>query len=375
MPLFFDDGGIVPLTDTPVPADFRPCLMPMHLGSNFTNHIDFTRQGNKQYWILYAPREAAGLYSLKETCVAAAGDYCASPLAYAWFSGWQAAWAAWTLHCYQRHRKCSMQHHACARGPCPRHPPPDNPEVIQLPSVKTEPGAKRIKLETLTGEGSSRVGGSTRGGHLRRATPAVASDDDDDNMGVGRVPLYDPDTPPEKPRRVAASATKSTPPSGPPSSHTPSTMSSASSLSASTAGPSVVRPTVLAGGAGVPSASSASRAFAGGAGAVPSAPSTSHALAGGAGAGDAGAQRVAGSRAGTAGLAGGPARDTDRYRDTAFFISAAGTIHEHRDAAYKEISSGPVMVAIGWEDATQMGEEIARQRRAGANAGQMEVDA
>ncbi|KAJ7925409.1 hypothetical protein B0H13DRAFT_1863244 [Mycena leptocephala] len=44
------------------PRDFVPCAIPLHLGDNFTNHVDFSSKGNKRYWILHLGA-GQGVYS------------------------------------------------------------------------------------------------------------------------------------------------------------------------------------------------------------------------------------------------------------------------------------------------------------------------
>jgi hypothetical protein len=46
------------------PADFVPCKIPMHLGENFTDHVQFSAKGNKRYWVLHLG-PGQGAYTLK----------------------------------------------------------------------------------------------------------------------------------------------------------------------------------------------------------------------------------------------------------------------------------------------------------------------
>ncbi|KAJ7026913.1 hypothetical protein C8F04DRAFT_1267510 [Mycena alexandri] len=238
------DGPLTPLTSDPIPTDFIPCVIPDHLGPNFTNHIDFTRHSKKRYWILYAPADVAGLYSLKQTAYNVAGDFRCTEEAFAWFNGWRETWAAWVRHCYERHEKCAVHPHACASGGCPTHPQPQNPEAIVLPDVKQEPPVSVIKREAssvaggiATGPGTSRVFARKTG----RSKAAALESDSDDNAGGYRAPLYDPDTPPEKSktRQAPSSASVQSVTPEPPVSAAPTVMSatvtSVSSLSESVA--------------------------------------------------------------------------------------------------------------------------------------------
>ncbi|KAJ7773735.1 hypothetical protein DFH07DRAFT_767677 [Mycena maculata] len=46
------------------PASFIPCFVPDHLSENFVNHVDHSRHGSKNYYLLYlGPKQ--GVYSLK----------------------------------------------------------------------------------------------------------------------------------------------------------------------------------------------------------------------------------------------------------------------------------------------------------------------
>ncbi|KAJ7030500.1 hypothetical protein C8F04DRAFT_1186714 [Mycena alexandri] len=349
--------------DVSPPADFAPCTIPDHLGENFSNHIDFTRLGNKRYWVLFWPRMPAGMYSLKTDVLVAAqeaGAAAARPGVLESYNGWHQVWAAWAQHCWVRHTRCSMHPNACCDGQCPDHPPPTNPEAIKVAkrgSVKQEGGgepAKRIKSEAPSSLAPRRRA-------VRRHPPAVTISDDNDTP---KAPLYDPDTPPERNRRhgqvdevtpaspspaavgggirriedtrathvsrgpLLASAVPSSSASAVPSSATPS---SVSSLSASTAAPSIM-------------------------GALAAAPST------------------VGASAAVAGLASGPDASwmhglNDRalrvaLRNDPFFVGTRGKIFHSRDQAFDEVSEGPVQVVVGWEAATELAVELVRERAA-----------
>ncbi|KAJ7044197.1 hypothetical protein C8F04DRAFT_1175223 [Mycena alexandri] len=358
MPLFTEDWRLVPLTSNAIPEDFIPCVIPDHLGPNFTNHIDFTRKSTKRYWVLFVPKETAGLYSLKETCFKAAGNYNCTEDAFVWFQGWRDAWGIWARHCYERHDKCPSHPNACADGICPTHPEPQNPEVVVLPDIKKEPVPQIIKREEMTGDRSQRGEGTSRvtTSRSRRHTKArklVWESGSDSDDGRVRVPLYDPDTPPEKRRRglqdtdlndgeesAPPASEKFTLSAGPPLSPT---VTSASSLSASTitsqapvSGSALPRPfgaTLTAGASTSRTASSASRAGGG----TPSA-----------------GQGIV-------------------HRDDTFYVSASGGIHHSREGAFEEIGQGMVQVALGWDEATEMASEF-RRKRAARRARPMEVD-
>ncbi|KAJ7019529.1 hypothetical protein C8F04DRAFT_1276128 [Mycena alexandri] len=315
------DGPLAPLTSEPIPAAFIPCVIPNHLGPNFTNHIDFTRNVRKRYWILYAPADVAGLYSLKQTCFNVAGDFRCTEEAFAWFHGWRDAWTAWARHCYERHEKCATHPHACAAGACPAHPEPENPEAIVIPDVKQEPRLSTIKREVTSTAGGSASGPGTSRVFVRktarRKTTALESDSEDDAGGY-RAPLYDPDTPPEK------SKTKRLVPSDVGNSDVGVVFVRVGCLAQ--------RGTVGAQALGQHGSSRSTR-------------TTQH--------------RVHLAPVARGGKGKGKTTAASKIRrDDTFFVGSSGAIHHSKEAAFNEISRGPVQVVLGWDEATDVAQAI-----------------
>ncbi|KAJ7023316.1 hypothetical protein C8F04DRAFT_1271519 [Mycena alexandri] len=364
--------------DVVPPADFRPCTIPDHLGENFTNHIDFTRLGNKRYWVLFWPKTAAGMYSLKTDVVAAAqeaGAAAARRGVLESYTGWGQVWAAWAQHCWVRHTRCSTHNNACCDGQCPEHPHPTNPEAITVAthrSIKQEAGGhgvppKRIKTEAPSSSAGKR-------GARRRRTAALS--DDEDN--TPKAPLYDPDTPPERNRRRRGEADE---------------------VTAALPSPTAVRGTGPAAGAGVrriediraayippQGSSSVSAVPSSSASAVPSSatPSSVSSLSASTAAPSTmgGSAAVAGldsaqDASSMDGVDGGALRVA--LRTDTFYVGAQGKICHSREEALDVVSNGPVQVVIGWDAATALAVELVRERAARKGKGKeteerMDVD-
>ncbi|KAJ7027468.1 hypothetical protein C8F04DRAFT_1267040 [Mycena alexandri] len=369
---------------SPLPADVRPppnfipCKIPDHLGHNFSDHVDFTRLGNKRYWILFWPKKPAGMYSLKTdvtTAAQLAGAAAGVPGVVESYSGWQQVSAAWAQHCWVRHTRCEQHPNACTEGECPAHPPPSNPEVIKVSkrSVKQENAgepAKRIKSEAPQ---SSALRSSVKRRMGRHAPVAGSSDDD----VPGRVPLYDPDTPPDTPARQRGDSQRppeEAPVSQPPAARTgegPSVVGlerlraaqanrSGTGATASTQDASSFR-------SAVPSSSAS---------AAPSSttPSSASSLT----ASTVAPEPIAGTDASW--MAGLDTRALGvALRDDPFFVGPHGRIWHSSTGAFDEVVDGPVQVVIGWAAATELAVELVRARATGKGKGKarvvrMEVD-
>ncbi|KAJ7030303.1 hypothetical protein C8F04DRAFT_1186931 [Mycena alexandri] len=344
--------------DVEPPSEFRPCAIPDHVGTNFTDHIDFTRLGNKKYWILFWPKTPAGMYSLKADVLAAAmqaGTAAASPAVLQSYKGWREVWAAWAQHCWVRHTRCAHHPQACCDGDCPSHPPPANPEVVKVAKrrVKREVDdddnepTPRVKSEAPSASAPAK----------RKAARSPPTSDDD--AGSYKAPLYDPDTPPARhpssrlrgetqspdDDTVSASAAGAAAPEG---GRRAQPVRRIEDLRAAYAGGS--------GGAASIGASSAARSSS--ASAVPSSATPSSASSLSASTATAAAD-VGGTAAWMRGLDGEALRVV--LRDDPFFVSVRGIIWHSRREAFDAVGEGPVQVVVGWDAATELAVELARK--------------
>ncbi|KAJ7184061.1 hypothetical protein C8R46DRAFT_1208292 [Mycena filopes] len=309
------------------PTDFIPCKIRDRLGKNFTNHVDFTRNGNKWYWVLFWPPHEAGMFSLKPEAERAASTGSMFPWLLECQSGWRQVWNAWAHHCWERHAKCETHPNACVHGDCPSHPEPDNPEVVRVasPVIKAEGQSRRIKRETPS--------------RARRCPTAPLSDDE--QPAPGMRPLYDSDSDPEEgsgpPALSSVSSLSASTAAGAgtvPSSAAPST---ASSLSAST--------TMSIPGASAPSAAGPSVS-------APSAAGLSAPLG-----------PLASVSMGGSGMSVGSAARAARRYD-AFYVGWNGAIYHSRTEAFEDVEEGPVQVVVGWEEAAEVALQRAIRRSA-----------
>ncbi|KAJ7038908.1 hypothetical protein C8F04DRAFT_1179246 [Mycena alexandri] len=366
------------------PANFVPCRLHEAFSGNFKNHADFSRQGNKTYWVVFSwAREA--VFTLKADCLAGKepkDDVVGS------FAEWADVVRVWAAFCYHHHGKCERHPRSCARSMCPAHPRPYDPPA--------EPGRRdpRVKLEVKVevGVGVKRERATPRletPKHRRAETsmrrvpvshtpvPQSPSDGyDSDVVEPGGVPLWAPDTPPARREEARgewrcgrgsrsrhagttdSSRAQSTAATSPPT----TTLSSASSLSASTvetaapAGKGKERAIYpLASTSSIsraaPARSSTSHA------AVPARPTTSHAAV-------PAIPRAASPRT-VASTSNASTSRVVRLNDP-FFVSAAGMIRVTSEAAFADIGEGPVKVVVGWEAATKYAVELAEKEAARA---------
>ncbi|KAJ7017504.1 hypothetical protein C8F04DRAFT_1279284 [Mycena alexandri] len=393
------------------PAGFVPCLLRESFGGNFTNHADFSRQGNKTYWVLFSSAREA-VYTLKPECVAGKNREDDERDVVASFAEWGEVLRVWGAFCYHHHGKCEHHANSCRRG-CPTHRRPQTPPepARRDPRVKVEVGVKperaTPKLQTPR-RSTSTTGSRARASTRPPSRPSPVEEDDANYMGT--VPLYDPDTPP--PRRARSASIDvplyvRTPPPQPSlerdasgtsrsrSSHAPSraqspaqtspptstTLSSASSLSAST----VTANAPAASGKGkerarsqLPSSSRISRTTGAHRSPWPSTSSVSR-TAGAHGATARPTKSQAEARAGTPATVASSSASTSRVigRNNAFFVSASGLIRDTSAAAFSDIVEGPVKVVMGWEAATKYAVELAEKeatRAASEEEDGMELD-
>ncbi|KAJ7021082.1 hypothetical protein C8F04DRAFT_1195839 [Mycena alexandri] len=381
------------------PANFVPCRLHEAFSGNFKNHGDFSRQGNKTYWVVFSwAREA--VFTLKADCLAGKEPEDDERDVVGSFAEWADVVRVWAAFCYHHHGKCERHPRSCARSMCPAHPRPYDPPA--------EPGRRdpRVKLEVKVevGVGVKRERATPRletpkhrraETSMRRApvshTPVLQSPSDgydSDVVEPGGVPLWAPDTPPAVADVAVASAgrkreasgvvdedhaarsrsrhagttdssrAQSTAATSPPT----TTLSSASSLSASTvetaapAGKGKERAIYpLASTSSIsraaPARSSTSHA------AVPARPTTSHAAV-------PAIPRAASPRT-VASTSNASTSRVVRLNDP-FFVSAAGMIRITSEAAFADIGEGPVKVVVGWEAATKYAVELAEKEAARA---------
>ncbi|KAJ7016687.1 hypothetical protein C8F04DRAFT_1201684 [Mycena alexandri] len=334
------------------PANFVPCRLHEAFSGNFKNHADFSRQGNKTYWVVFSwAREA--VFTLKADCLAGKEPEDDERDVVGSFAEWADVVRVWAAFCYHHHGKCERHPRSCARSMCPAHPRPYDPPA--------EPGRRdpRVKLEVKVevGVGVKRERATPRletpkhrraETSMRRApvshTPVPQSPSDgydSDVVEPGGVPL-------------AQSTAATSPPT--------TTLSSASSLSASTvetaapAGKGKERAIYpLASTSSIsraaPARSSTSHA------AVPARPTTSHAAV-------PAIPRAASPRT-VASTSNASTSRVVRLNDP-FFVSAAGMIRVTSEAAFADIGEGPVKVVVGWEAATKYAVELAEKEAARA---------
>ncbi|KAJ7024620.1 hypothetical protein C8F04DRAFT_1192287 [Mycena alexandri] len=319
--------------DVKPPHDFRPCAIPDHLGGNFSDHIDFTRLGNKRYWVLFWPKMPAGMYSLKADVLAAAmeaGTAAASPAVLQSYNGWRDVWVAWAQHCWVRHARCDDHPNACCDGQCPAHPPPLNPEVIKVSKrrVKREDGsepAPRIKSEAPSASVQPK----------RKARRSWSTDDEAESY---TAPLYDPDTPPEGRQQRRRGGTKAL--------DDPVSPSPAAAAVVPEGG---IRAQPLRRIQDIHTARSSS------ASAVPSSatPSSVSSLS-------ASTATAAADAGGNAAWMGGLDNEALRValREDPFFVGLGGTIWHSRREAFEAVSEGPVQAVVGWDAATELAVEL-----------------
>ncbi|KAJ7429662.1 hypothetical protein B0H11DRAFT_2265151 [Mycena galericulata] len=353
------------------PPGFVPCEIPLYLGPNWHDHVEFSGWGNRTYWVLLLGGKQ-GVYSLKVTCIAAIeGAYKPSDVIEG-FQRWEQVLAAWAKHCYHRHAKCRQHPAACSRNPCAAHvepvPSPARKSVIRVktegraikkedaaPVIKQSPAAK-VKNESPTAvrkaesptplsvaRGTS-VPGATRRAPPPRYTPTpVPETDSERDTPPGGVPLFDPDSSDDMMDGGAG---------GPPSSPTPVTRRRRDSVieaPASRVRPleeirrDYVAPTRRLKAATSPLMLSAES-------------STSMSTA----ASTPAAGRKEGKRREmeSASMAqAGPSRLTAAASwDDPFYV-AGGTIHHSSKEAFEDVSSGPVRVVMGWEASTRVARE------------------
>ncbi|KAJ7036059.1 hypothetical protein C8F04DRAFT_1181831 [Mycena alexandri] len=382
----------------PPPPDFIPCRLYEIFGANFTNHAEFSRQGNKTYWVLFSwAREA--VYTLKPDCLAGKELEDDERDVVASIAEWAEVLRVWAAFCYHKHAKCEHHAHACGRSTCPGHPRPEKPPA---PSTRRDPRVKvEVKVEVGLGVKRERVTPKLERTTPRletRSTPATKTskrrapvsytpvpqspsndDSDDDIVEPGGVPLWAPDTPPPPPARPLVPVQEELPvasvgskrgvsavedvddatharsrhaaPSRAPSTSatsapTSTTLSSTSSLSAST----TEAPDTAAKGKAraistVLSASSISRAAYAGQSPAPAVLSRLSRAGGSA------ASCPASPRIGTPSTVASTSRLV--RRNDPFFVSAAGLIRDTSAAAFADIREGPVKVVVGWEAATR----------------------
>ncbi|KAJ7867432.1 hypothetical protein B0H13DRAFT_1897577 [Mycena leptocephala] len=399
------------------PADFFPCSIPMHLGANFTDHVDFSGKGNKRYWVLHLG-PGQGVYTLKEDCVAAAGRYARTLEAYEAVDRWQLVVPHWGKHCFHRHGKCASHRNACMNGQCPTHPPAANPGIVRVPrqvkvennapssikrerysSVKLEPNVQvkrelqphtvprspsrtpadslsRAALFTVapSREATPLVGPPSRknlairaqraaekGDRARRPPPpryTPVEETESEGECVGRQPLFDPDssedersapplristlnerlTTPEQDRSQRAPAPV-TPPSPTPS-HQP--MRSRRIEESAPSHKLQQRDVALAAAplsAGVSSISSLSMSSV--SSSVPSMPAK---------------RGVMGTASSISSIHRGD--DPSAHVDDPFYVGSSGAIHHSSSRAFEDVTSGPVRVVMGWEEATRVALEV-----------------
>ncbi|KAJ7797689.1 hypothetical protein B0H13DRAFT_2392046 [Mycena leptocephala] len=416
------------------PEDFSPCTIPLHLGVNFTNHVEFSGKGNKRYWVLHLGH-GQGVYTLKVECVAAAGRYAKVPEAYEPLDRWQLVVSHWAKHCFHRHGKCASHRNACTDGQCPTHPAAEYPGEVRVPrrmkveldgkgsikterdvSVKVECDAK-VKLERgVLPLAAARSAARPRPESLSRATstsiclppsreatplvgppskrnlalrarraaqkeeqtgrpppPRYTPIEETESEGEGghRQPLFDPDSSEEErsapplrtstlrpttaaeQERPAPAPVSATPPSPTPSSR-PMRMRRIEDIAASYK----PHPRAIAvpppSSAGVSSVSSLSMSS------LSTSPATSPAISTSTWAKQRG---VAGTAAGAGDEKGASVsmrdvEDPGAHLDDPFFVASSGVIHHSSSRAFEDVSSGPVWVVMGWEEATRVALEV-----------------
>ncbi|KAJ7699118.1 hypothetical protein B0H16DRAFT_1749487 [Mycena metata] len=368
------------------PADFTPCRLEQRFGGNFDNHQDFSRLKSKTYWLCLSVGEEA-VYTLKADCLAAKPAADDERDVVASCATWADVLVVWAAVCFHRHRQCARHPKICGVTECPTHV--SRPAAATRRRVKVEtssPRARMPKVERSTPKlSTARRSASTAASRAasaksRRSRVARSSVEDED--APGKVPLYDPDTPPPRAARLPSSASTTMPlydsdssparrarlpsvevplydPDSPPSRTdkesgrapsaasspeapspvTSATVSTASSLSAST----------VDGASNLPATAHKGKARA-----VPLRPRSGTAPAGG---------------SSSTPLGEGRGSTTSSVASGVYYVSAAGEINRDRQEAFKTIGQGPIKVVIGWDAAADYAERVALE---GEQA--MEVD-
>ncbi|KAJ7737184.1 hypothetical protein DFH07DRAFT_966622 [Mycena maculata] len=175
----------------PPPVSFIPCPIPSYLSTNFTNHVDFSRHGNRNYYVLYLG-PGQGLYSLKPPCVSAAeqNGYSVSQ-AIESFKTYPQVRAAWALHCYHMHSKCATHTNKCKHNlSCSTHlrlPPASNADLPpDAAATVTSAGSASSSPSPRTIGGTIIVPRKINGGPARPPASSV-----DAAATEHKVPLYD----------------------------------------------------------------------------------------------------------------------------------------------------------------------------------------
>ncbi|KAJ7770050.1 hypothetical protein B0H16DRAFT_1452414 [Mycena metata] len=205
------------------PPEFVPCFVNDHLSRNFTNHDDFSQNGNKTYWLMLLPAEDAksgrdGVYSLKWVlelnCQGSPYHYDEHRVVGS-VSKWEDVLPVWRKHCFGNHPRCPQHPDACKRGTCPQHP---REEGGQWDSPRRGPHPEDVKPRVKReAERDEDLGGRRPRRVKREASPVVShrsqrsgsdSSEDSDIISPGGAPLFERDTPPtERRSRRRASAT------------------------------------------------------------------------------------------------------------------------------------------------------------------------
>ncbi|KAJ7458378.1 hypothetical protein B0H11DRAFT_2243076 [Mycena galericulata] len=344
--------ALTPLADlAPPPPDFVSCEIPLYLGSNWRNHVEFSGWGNRTYWVLLLGGKQ-GVYSLKVTCVAAIqGAYEPSDVMEG-FQRWEHVLVAWAKHCYHRHAKCRQHPAACSKSSCPTHTErhDDAGRAIKkedaAPVIKQGSPAAKVKNE---GTRAVRKAESptplsvTRGTYTPTPVPETDSERD---TPPGGVPLFDPDSSDDMMDGGGAG--------GPPSSPTPVSRRGGDSVIDAPA--SRVRPLeeIRRDYVALPRRLKAATSPLMPSG--ESSTSTSNPASTRAGGRKEGKRREMES----ASMAqAGPSHLKAASWDDPFYV-AGGTIHHSSKEAFEDVSSGPVRVVMGWEAATRVAREAVR---------------
>ncbi|KAJ7092021.1 hypothetical protein B0H15DRAFT_948215 [Mycena belliarum] len=412
----------------PAPANFVPCTIPDHMGSNFNDHVTFSGLGNKRYWLLFFGAKQ-GMYSYKATCIDSMEPTYTADYAIESFGHWKQVKPVWASHCFHRHGRCMKHRNACALAPCPEHAtPPPRSSIIRVrrtettagravtpdlkPEVKRErersikpeslspvkptlEGTKRVKREQIhvpllkqEGPPTSPIAHegapaplfipptaqkvASRAGRLAppRYSALVGQNSSSESEAPG-VPLFDSDSDDGEaaPPSPVPTARRATAAPGPTVESSPLRVRRLEVIAAEyLSGHPTPAPPSAAGSAG--SLSSASSLSLSGDSAVVRGKRRAETAPSSAGPsrGQRGRQAISsGSRAGE----GGPSRTTAASKDDTFYISATGGIYHSSDAVFAELGHGSVQAVVGWELAARTAAFRARKmaEMAGTGAG------
>ncbi|KAJ7164581.1 hypothetical protein C8R43DRAFT_946400 [Mycena crocata] len=205
------------------PSTFIPCPVRNYMASNFKGHEDFSRKGNRTYWVLFVS-EKQGIFHLaaipderiRADCLWAIDNKYAEKNVVGAFDTWEELLPVWAKNCYHTHRRCIRHSNACQRTACPEHPLKlDGAEVKT--EIKAEPldvirvprltAPVKIKAESVKREEKHEVPPSVRR-PTTRATRAASV--------VARPPSASPPRPGQAKRQRRAAV-----PLVPPPSYTP----------------------------------------------------------------------------------------------------------------------------------------------------------